>query len=93
MTARLWARMNGRVVGRFKERRNYPEQYADFDEDDGRFLHGLAERGVDFFVVVGGFEDFAGFGAVGGADEAVALHHVDEVGGATVADAQAALEE
>jgi hypothetical protein len=35
----------------------------------------------------GGFEDFAGLGAVGGADEAVALHHVDEVGGAAVADA------
>ena len=46
----------------------------------------LAEGGVDFFVVVGGFEDFAGLGAVGGADEAVALHHVDEVGGATVAN-------
>ncbi len=31
--------------------------------------------------------------AVGGAYEAVALHHVDEVGGAAVADAEAALEE
>src|ERR1035438_5164896 len=53
----------------------------------------LAQGGVDFFVVVGGFEDFAGLGAVGGADQAVVLHHVDEMGGAAVADAQAALEE
>src|ERR1039458_2619946 len=54
---------------------------------------GLAEGGVDFFVVVGGFEDFAGLGAVGGTDQAIALHHVDEVGGAAVADAQAALQQ
>jgi hypothetical protein len=46
----------------------------------------LAEGGVYFFVVGGGFEDLAGLGAVGGADEAVALHHVDEVGGAAVAN-------
>ena len=52
----------------------------------------LAEGGVYFFVVVGGFQDFAGLGAVGGADKAVALHHVDEVSGAAVADAQAALQ-
>src|ERR1039458_2281589 len=50
---------------------------------------GLAEGGVDFFVVVGGFEDFAGLGAVGGADQAVVLHHVDEVGGAAGGGAQA----
>jgi hypothetical protein len=53
----------------------------------------LAEGGVYFFVVVGGFQDFAGFGAVGGAYQAVALHHVDEVGGAAVADAEATLQE
>ena len=57
----------------------------------GRPSAGLAQRGVYFFVVVGGFEDFAGLAAVGGADQAVALHHVDEVGGAAVADAQPAL--
>ena len=53
----------------------------------------LPQGGVDFFVVVGGFEDLAGLASVGGADQAVVLHHVDEVGGAAVADAQAALEE
>src|SRR5208337_3531353 len=31
--------------------------------------------------------------SVGGADQAVVLHHVDEVGGAAVADSEAALEE
>jgi len=50
----------------------------------------LSQGGVDFFVEGG---DFAGLGAVGGADQAVVLHHVDEVGGAAVADAQAALQE
>jgi hypothetical protein len=28
----------------------------------------LSQGGVDFFIVVGGLEDFAGLGAVGGAD-------------------------
>ena len=41
----------------------------------------------------GGFEEFAGAGAVGGADEAVALHEVDQMGGAAVADAETSLEE
>ena len=41
----------------------------------------------------GGFEEFAGAGAVGGADKAVALHEVDQMGGAAVADAEASLEE
>ncbi len=51
----------------------------------GHPVSRLAEGGVDFGVEGGGFEDFAGFAAVGGADEAVAFHHVDEVGGAAVA--------
>jgi len=51
----------------------------------------LTQGGVDFAVVVRRFEEFAGLGAVGGADEAVALHHVDKVGGAAIADTQPAL--
>jgi len=53
----------------------------------------LLVLGGDFVEPAGGFEEFAGAGAVGGADEAVAFHEVDEVGGAAVADAEAALEE
>ena len=53
----------------------------------------LAEGGVYLFVEVGGFQELAGLRAVGGADQAVIVHHVDEVGGAAVADAQAALQE
>jgi len=45
--------------------------------------HGV----FDFAEPVGALEDFAGFGAVGGANDAVALHQVDEVGGASVSDA------
>src|SRR5205814_2889498 len=41
----------------------------------------------------GADEDLAGFGAVGRADDAVALHPLDHPGGAVVADAQLALEE
>lgn len=47
----------------------------------------LAEGFVDLAVEVRGLQDFAGFAAVCGAYEAVALHHVDEGGGAAVADA------
>src|ERR1039458_3269039 len=67
---------------------------ADREDDGGGGCRlGLSQGGVSVFVVVGGFEDFAGFAAVGGADQAVVLHHVDEVGGAAVADAQAALQQ
>ncbi len=38
------------------------------------------------------FQNLARLGAVGRTDDAVALHQVDEVGGASVADAQAALD-
>ena len=53
----------------------------------------LVVGGRDFVEPAWGFEEFAGAGAVRGADEAVAFHEVDEVGGAAVADAEAALEE
>ena len=52
----------------------------------------LAEGGLDFADPVAALQDLAGLGAVGGAYEAVALHEVDEMGCAAVADAQAALE-
>ena len=53
----------------------------------------LLQSLVGFVQPAGGFEEFSRFGAFGGADEAVAFHHVDEGGGAAVADAHAALEE
>jgi hypothetical protein len=46
-----------------------------------------------FFVVVEGDEDFAGFGAAGGADDSARFHQVDEASGARIADVHAALEE
>jgi hypothetical protein len=51
----------------------------------------LGDYCVYFADPVGSFEDFAGFGAIGGAYYAVVVHHVDEVGSAAVADAEAAL--
>jgi hypothetical protein len=54
---------------------------------------GLAQGGFDFVEPVWRFEDLAGFRAFGGADDSVAFHHVDEVRGAAVADAQTALQE
>ncbi len=47
--------------------------------------------GGDFAMPVRGFEEFAWAGSVGGANQAVVFHHVDEVGGAAVADSEAAL--
>ena len=41
---------------------------------------------------VGALEHFAGLAAVGRPDEAVALHHVEDAGGAAVAQAEAALQ-
>ena len=46
-----------------------------------------------FINPFGTFEHFARLGAVGGTDDAVAFHKVDEVGGASVADAQASLQQ
>jgi hypothetical protein len=58
------------------------------------FSRYFLAQGLFYFVnPAGALEDFAGLGTVGWAYEAVAFHHVDEVGGAAVADAQAALEE
>lgn len=45
--------------------------------------HGL----FHFRDPVGALEDFARLGAIGGADDAVALHEINQVGGAPVADA------
>src|ERR1035441_3897257 len=53
----------------------------------------LPHRLFDFRDPVGALQHFAGFGTVGGAYYAVALHEVDEVGGASVAYAQTALQE
>ena len=62
--------------------------------DTVRFLKCtlLVGGGGDFALPVGGFEEFAGTGAVGGADQAVVFHHVDEVGGSAVTDSEAALQ-
>ena len=56
-------------------------------------VHSSPHRRFHLAQPVGRLEDLAGFGAVCGADDAVALHHVDQVGGAAVADAQAALQQ
>jgi len=42
---------------------------------------------------VGTLQDFARLWAVGSANDAVVLHEIDEVRGAAIADAQAALEQ
>src|SRR5215469_3143219 len=47
----------------------------------------------DFAQPVGALEDFAGLRAVGSANDAIALHEIDEVRGASVPDAQAALQQ
>ena len=60
------------------------------DDRDNKAL--LAQGVFDFAEPVGTLEDFAWLGAVGGADDAVALHQIDEVGGAAVADAQTPLQ-
>ncbi len=52
----------------------------------------LPQAAFDFLEPVGAFEDFAGFAAVGRADDAVAVHHVEDAGGAAVAEAEAALQ-
>ena len=47
---------------------------------------------VVLFHPVAGFQDFAGFGAVGWAYDAVFFHKVYEAGGAAVAYAEATLQ-
>jgi hypothetical protein len=56
-------------------------------------LTSFVDRSRDFVEPSGGFEKFAGTGAVGGAGEAVALRQADEVGGTAIADVGAALAE
>ena len=56
-----------------------------------RILVELAQGLVDLAHPVFRFQNFAGLGAVGRADDAVFFHDVDEASGAAVADAQAAL--
>ena len=53
--------------------------------------HSLPHGFFDFRNPIRTLEDFARLGTVGGADDAVAFHEVDEVGGAAVADSEAAL--
>src|ERR1035437_6262022 len=48
--------------------------------------------GGDLVEPAGGFKQFAGAGAVGGAYQAVAFHQVNQVGGAAVADSHPPLE-
>jgi hypothetical protein len=50
----------------------------------------LAQRGLNLVEPVGRLEDLARFRPVGRADNSVALHHVDQVGGAAIAYPQTA---
>src|SRR5208282_2070642 len=59
----------------------------------GKDASGLAQRLVHFTQPFGFLKDLARPGAIGSADDAILLHHVDEPRGATVAEAQTALEE
>ncbi len=61
---------------------------------NGKWLiRRLVDSRRDLMQPAGVFEQFAGARAVGRAYQAVALHEVDEVSGAAVADAQAALQQ
>src|SRR6266404_4709405 len=60
---------------------------------DRRERRGLARGLFDFRNPVGTLQYFAWLGTIGGADDAVLLHQIDEVRGAAVADAQAALQQ
>ena len=53
----------------------------------------LQQRILNFTQPVRALQHFAGLGAVGGAHDAVALHQVNEVGSAAVADAQPPLQQ
>ncbi len=53
----------------------------------------LAQRFFDFGEPVGFLEDLAGLGTVRGPNDAILFHQVNEVSGATIADAQAALQQ
>ena len=53
----------------------------------------LPHRFFHFAQPVGTFEHFARFGAVGGADDTVSFHQVDQMGGAAIADPQPPLQQ
>src|ERR1700733_13359641 len=53
----------------------------------------LAQSRLNLIEPVGWFEDLAGLRAVGGADDSVALHHVDQGRRAAIAYAQAPLQQ
>ena len=57
----------------------------------GREYAALAAILLEFANPVFALQDFARLGAVGGADDAVFLHDVDQARGAAVPDAQAAI--
>ncbi len=59
---------------------------------DGASDYVSAQGLFDFVNPVGAFEDFAGLGSVGGADDSVALHEIDEMSGTSVTDTQATLQ-
>ena len=48
----------------------------------------LPDRGLDLVEPVRRLEDLARLRSVGRTDDAIALHHVDQVSGAAIADAQ-----
>src|SRR5487761_1325475 len=58
-------------------------------ERHDRSTHGL----LDFLKPAARFEDLAWAGAVGGADNSIALHQVNQVSGAAVANAHATLQQ
>ncbi len=51
-----------------------------------RAAQDLADCGLDFVEPIRWFENLAWFGSVGWSNDAIALHHVDQVGGAAIAD-------
>src|SRR5450755_652037 len=66
---------------------------ADLDGALPRHHTSLPHRFFNLRDPIGTLQHFAGLGAVSGAYDTVALHEVDEVGGAAIADTQAALQE
>src|SRR5690242_1043961 len=57
-------------------------------------VDGFLPHGFFYFIEPAGtLKDFAGLGAVGGANDAVFLHQINQVSGAAIADAQAPLQQ
>jgi len=61
-------------------------RYSSFDS----FLFDIR---LHFMQPAGRFQEFSGAAAVGGTNQTVGFHDVDQMGGATVAHAQAALQQ